>query len=449
MNSIWTNDRPRIAAHDKQLPKKTEVVIIGGGMAGLLCSYLLEEAGVSNVVLESTEICFGQTEKTTAKITSQHGLIYSEISKIFDEKTAIQYGRINQRAIDEYERIIGRKGIDCKFERLPSYLYTETQTGAYLLEKEYLAAKRIGIKALLTDKTNLPFPVKGALKYENQAQFHPLKFLMGITGELQIYEHTPVLRVQGHRVITNRGEIQADNMIIATHFPFMNIPGYYFARMHQERSYVLAISTSEKEGQKRADLDGMYYGIDSQGLSFRNVDQAILIGGFSHRTGAIRKENPYDALRKRAGELWPGYKEIAAWAAQDCMTLDHLPYAGQFSRKTPDWYVATGFGKWGMTGSMVAALAIRDQILGEPHPEWDVLSPQRKWTMEAMKSLCKEAGHITKELLSFKRPRCPHLGCRLVWNSYERSWDCPCHGSRFRENGQLIDNPAQTGIKMK
>ena len=287
MNSIWTDDKPRIAAHDKKLPKETEVVIIGGGMAGLLCAYLLEEAGIKTIVLEASEVCGGQTERTTAKITSQHGLIYSKISKAFDEKTAIQYGKINQRAIDEYERIIGRRKIDCGFERLPSYLYTETRDGAYLLEKEYLAAKKIGITALLVDKTKLPFSVMGALKYENQAQFHPLSFLDGIVHDLEIFEHTPVLRVQGHRVLTNRGEIRAKHIIFATHYPFMNIPGYYFARMHQERSYVLAIGISEKEGQKRADLDGMYYGIDPQGLSFRNADQAILIGGFSHRTGVM------------------------------------------------------------------------------------------------------------------------------------------------------------------
>lgn len=443
MESIWTGSRPRISEKKKELPKQAEVVIIGGGMAGLLCAYLLEHAGIKSVLLEARGICSGQTERTTAKITSQHGLIYDQLSNTFDERTAGLYGRLNQRAIDEYERIIKLRNISCDFVRLPSYLYTETEGGMRLLEKERTAAKRAGIQASIVYETDLPFQVKGALKYENQAQFHPLKFLAGIVDELEIFEYTTVIRAEGNYVVSDKGTIQAEHIVFATHFPFINVPGYYFARMHQERSYVLALKRPVDKRGNVTELRGMYYGIDKKGLSFRQEGDTILFGGSSHRTGIVPREDPFVSLRKRAEEFWSDYEETFAWSAQDCMTLDHLPYVGQFSKKTPEWYVATGFGKWGMTGSMLAAMTIRDALMGYERPDWEILSPQRKLTTEAMKSFGKEIRHTTANFVTFKRPRCPHLGCRLVWNPYEKTWDCPCHGSRLREDGTVIDNPAQ------
>jgi len=446
MKSIWTNEKPRLSSHETELPKQAEVVIIGGGMAGLLCSYQLKEAGIPSIVLEAEEIGSGQTERTTAKITSQHGLIYDQLTGIFDGETSALYGKLNQQAIDEYERIIRNREIACEFEHCTSSLYTEKAESVYRLEKEYLAAKRAEISAVLVSKTELPFPTAGALRYDRQAQFHPLKFINGIIQELTIFEHTRVIKVEEQCIYTNRGNILAEHVVVATHFPFMNFPGYYFARMHQERSYVLACRISENIGNIKIPKD-MYYGIDKDGMSFRRTGDTLLLGGFGHRTGNISGENPYDMLRKKAGSFWPDYKEIAAWSAQDCMTLDHLPYIGKFSKKRPNWYVVTGFGKWGMTGSMVAALAIRDLILGRNREEWEILSPQRKITKEAVKNLWKEAGHTAAGFLMPVRPRCPHLGCRLVWNPYERSWECPCHGSRFQEDGRLLDDPAQNSLK--
>ncbi|MBQ7796655.1 MAG: FAD-dependent oxidoreductase [Lachnospiraceae bacterium] len=442
MESIWSKERPRILTDNRPLPNRAEVVIIGGGMAGLLCAYLLKEAGVAPIVLEADVVCSGQTGNTTAKITSQHELIYDELTTTFGTTTASQYGSINQKTIDEYERIIKEKRMDCEFRRLPAYLYTKTEDGARTLEMERVAAKKAGISASIVYETDLPFSVKMALKYDRQAQFHPLKFLSGIVPELEIYEHTRVLRVNGQEAVTEKGTVTADHVVMATHFPFVNFPGFYFARMHQERSYVLALEAKQPDGAT-VQLDGMYYGIDSDGLSFRSAGNQILLGGGSHRTGKVQKENPYDALRREAAALWPGYRETARWAAQDCMTIDKLPYIGRFSKSRPNWYVATGFGKWGMTNSMIAAMAIRDMILGRTDPDWQCVSPERKLTKKAVGTLMKEAAATTKNFLTPERPRCPHLGCRLVWNPHEKSWDCPCHGSRFAEDGGIIDNPAQ------
>lgn len=454
MESIWSKERPRILKERMSLPDTAEVVIIGGGMAGLLCAFLLKEAGIHAIVLEAATICGGQTERTTAKITSQHGLIYDKLTKEFGETTASYFGQMNQRAIDEYERIIMEKNINCGFARMPAYLYTLEENGTEKLERERTAAVKAGIPASIVYETKLPFPVRQALKYENQAQFHPLKFLKGIVGELEIYENTKVIRLEEKRVVTEHGGILAEKIVIATHFPFVNIPGLYFARMHQERSYVIALGTGEKTGAggdarnggQTWELDGMYYGIDADGLSLRNGENCILLGGKSHRTGKNQAENPYEALRREAGKLFPETKEVASWSAQDCMTLDALPYIGVFSKLRPNWYVATGFEKWGMTRSMIAAMAIRDLITGRSDPAWEILSPQRKFTVMAFGNLLKELGNTVANFVTIRRPRCPHLGCRLIWNPYEKTWDCPCHGSRFRENGAVLDNPAQNGM---
>ena len=439
MESIWSEKWPRIPADKRELPKQAEVVIIGGGMAGLLCAYFLKEAGIGAIVLEADRICSGQTKNTTAKITSQHGLIYGKLMENAGEDAAIRYGRINERAIDVFEDVIRKEKIECGFVRAPAYLYTKLEAGAQLLKKEYDVAKKAGIKASLVEETSLPFSVRLALRYEDQAQFHPLEFLAGIALKLEIYEKTRVLRLKGNTVITNRGPVEAKGIVIATHFPFMNFPGFYFARMHQERSYVLAVEAEH-------DLDGMYYGIDADGLSLRSAGGMVLLGGKSERTGLVQPENPYDALRREARKIWPNFREKAYWAAQDCMTLDSLPYIGRFSPSRPDWYVATGFEKWGMTNSMIAAMAIHDLMTKNSADPWLCVSPQRKMTVKSFEALVRESLFAASHFLTLKRPRCPHLGCRLVWNRYEKTWDCPCHGSRFAKDGKLIDNPAQENL---
>ncbi len=438
MESIWKEKRPERKGKSSSLPKKTEVAVIGGGMAGILCGWQLKEAGVDVVILEARTVGSGQTGNTTAKITSQQGLIYQKLAETFGQETAGRYASASQAAIDEYERIIGKTGISCGFTRLPAYLYTKTNEGAGKLERERTIAVRAGLPASIVYETGLPFSVKAALKLEQQAQFHPLEFLYGLAKELKICEYARVLRVKDHEIYTSRGILRAEKIIFATHFPFPNWPGFYFSRMHQERSYVLAVEAPK--------LDGMYYGIDADGLSFRDAEGLVLLGGQGHRTGEGCAHHPFENLRAEAKKLWPGCYVRACWAAQDCMTLDSLPYIGRFSRLRPDWYVATGFGKWGMTNSMVAAMAIRDHITGRRNPTWQVFSPQRPMTKTAWNHFLQELGHSAKNFFSWKGPRCPHLGCRLRWNRAEKTWDCPCHGSRFGREGNLIDNPAKRNM---
>lgn len=443
MQSIWmaeTKIREREA-----LPGdlETEALVIGAGLAGILTAYYLQQAGVRAVVLEADRIGSGQTKNTTAKITSQHGLIYSRLVRIFGSRSAEQYARANEKAIEEYERLIREKGIDCDFVKCPACLYS--CTSEKVLKKEAETAGQLGIAASFEKDCELPFPVAGVVRYEGQARFQPLKFLKALAEEVEVYEQTKVLKVEGRRAETARGAVTAEHIVFAAHYPFINVPGYYFARMYQERSYVAALEGAPLPEE-------MYLGIDRSGLSFRSQGEILLFGGGGHRSGHNRQGGQYEMLRDLARVFYPGSREICRWSAQDCMTLDGIPYIGRFSRSRPQWYVAAGFGKWGMTSAMVSARILTDLITGRDCREGDVFSPQRPFTAYAAKTLMLQGGHtvkgLAKHLLPAGKgkviPNCPHMGCRLEWNPEEGSYDCPCHGSRFDGEGHLIEGPAQT-----
>ncbi|MDU7337887.1 MAG: FAD-dependent oxidoreductase [Clostridium sp.] len=482
MESLW-----RETTHFQERPALTgdltvPVAIIGGGLAGILIASLLKEKGIESVVLEANRIGSGQTQNTTAKITSQHHLVYTKLIQNFNEEQAKQYASANQQAIARYKKLITERQIDCEFEERPAYLYTVEKEDRSVLELEAECACKAGIHAQITQQTTLPFEVTAAMKFEGQAQFHPLKFLRAMAESVTVYENTKVLTVEENRVETCRGTVTAEKIVFASHFPFVNVPGYYFMRMYQERSYVLAL-------QNAAKLDGMYLGISERGLSFRNSGEALLLGGGDHRTGENSVGGQYAILRDAAARFYPQSKELTQWSAQDCMTLDSVPYIGQFSSNTPNWYVATGFGKWGMTSSMVSAILLADQIAGVENPFAPVFSPLRFTLTASAKNFLTGMGQavkgITKQTFSLPNPdtaeahmlpnghggvviadgkkagvyktdgeemtavsvKCPHLGCQLEWNPDEKSWDCPCHGSRFDAKGGLLDGPAQTDLE--
>lgn len=451
MESIWKQQI--------QLPKRSVLkedihiknVVIGAGMAGLLTAYMLQERGQEVAVLEANTVASGQTGHTTAKITSQHNLIYAYLVEKFGEEKALQYGRANEKAIREYERIIQKEKIDCHFRRCSAYLYTEQEERVQELENEVQAARLCGIEAEFTKKTELPFSVAGAVRFHNQAQFHPLEFVKKISEKLRIYEHSRVTRLEDHCVITEHGMVEAEHVVFACHYPWLLTPGYYFLRMHQERSYVLALETKKEMG-------GMYLGIDTEGYSFRGIEEdgkhMILLDGGSHRTGENIEGGKYQMLRKRAQEWYPESKEQAHWSAQDCMPLDKIPYIGYFSSDIPNWYVATGFGKWGMTSSMVAAEIITDMILGLENENEEVFAPQR-FPVTAMsgnlaENTAKAVKGLSKQFMNTDQipSKCSHMGCKLEKNADEGTWECPCHGSGFSADGEVLRGPAQENLAM-
>ena len=466
MKSVWKQDTVIKANKELEHDISVNTVVIGAGMAGVLTAYLLQKKGIDTVVLEAARIGSGQTQNTTAKITSQHGLFYSKMIHKVGRKRLKGYALANEEAIGQYEEIIKRENMDCDFERLPAVLYTTDARNNRLLLKEAKIAGKLGIDARYrqydgtgTDMTHVSqksVNIKSEVIFENQAQFHPLKFLKAIAQKLTIYENTPVISVKGHTVYTSRGRIEADHIVFATHYPFINMPGFYFMREHQERSYVLALKGAEA-------LPAMYYSMDRDGLSLRRYGELLLLGGGNHRTGkkttCKQDETGYTFLRRMKDKYFPDTEIVAAWSAQDCMPHDEIPFIGRYSYFRPYWYVATGFKKWGMTSSMIAAEIISDDIrrstdCGVPKDSprgiaryRDVFAPQRVLLRASFCNfvidVCESIAGLCKGIFYSKGRRCPHMGCRLEWNDEEKSWDCPCHGSRFTNEGEVIDNPAQ------
>lgn len=431
MQSVWT-DSVNFPNFDKlKKDVRTDVLIIGGGITGLLCAYQLHQAGIDYVLVEADHICSGITKNTTAKITSQHGLIYHKLIQRFGVEKARMYLDANEAALREYRRLC--KSIECSFEAKNSYVYS--LDNAHKITKELNALRSLGFHAEYEDKLTLPFTIAGAVKFRHQAQFNPLKFLSEITKGLNIYEHTKVRGLAPNLAVTEHGKITAKNIIVTTHFPFLNKHGSYFLKMYQHRSYVIAYKNVPN-------VDGMYVDESLKGLSFRNYKNMLLLGGGDHRTG--KHGGNWQELSTFAGMHYPNAKEVYRWATQDCMTLDEVPYIGQYSRNTPSLYVATGFNKWGMTSAMVAAMILRDMILGKENPYASVFFPSRSIIRP---QLFVNAFESATNLLTPTTKRCPHLGCALKWNPVERTWDCPCHGSRFTHDGQLIDNPSTDDLK--
>ena len=430
-NSIWTNDAALPVFPKLEGTINTDIAIIGGGLAGILCAWQLHQAGIDCALIEADRICHGVTRNTTAKITSQHGLIYKQLLRRFGAESARLYFDANQDALAQYQAL--SQQIDCDFEVKDNYIYAVDDAAP--LEEELAALARIHAPAQFVPTPELPFPTLGAIRFSQQAQFHPLKFISGITPGLRIYENTAVKEFNGNTVITDAGKIVASKIIVATHFPLLNKHGSYFLKLYQQRSYVLALDHCP-------DVRGMYLGCEKNSLSFRNHSGLLLLGGGGHRTG--KKGGGWQELEEFAQAYYPGSRQVCRWATQDCMSLDGVPYIGHYSANTPELYVATGFNKWGMTTSMVAATVLTDLVQGKENPYASVFSPQRSILHP---QLLKNGVETAANLLRPTAPRCPHMGCALKWNARERSWDCSCHGSRFTESGKLLDNPATSDMK--
>ena len=431
LDSVWSKepllpDFPRL-----EQDIKTDVLIVGGGMAGALCAYWLKQDGVDCVLIEGDSVFSGISRNTTAKITSQHGLCYHKLAERFDVETARLYWEANEAALERFRTLA--QTINCDFEEKDNYIYSVASPE--LLDRELETLSKLWIPADFVRTLPLPFPTAGAVRFRDQAQFHPLKFAAGIVDGLKIFENTTAREFVGNTVITDQGKIDASKIIIATHFPIINKHGSYFLKMYQQRSYILGLENAQK-------MDGMYLDEAENGLSFRTYGNMLLLGGGGHRTG--KQGSSWAGLEVFVQIHYPDTREAFRWAAQDCMSLDGIPYIGQYSKGTPNLYVATGFNKWGMTSSMVSAMILADLVQGRENPFSNVFSPSRSIVHP---QLLNNAMESAAGLLKLKKPRCPHLGCALEWNPREHSWDCPCHGSRFAEDGKLMDNPATKGIK--
>ena len=409
----------------------TDVLVIGGGLAGLLCAWNLRQVGMDCVIIEQNRLMQGISGRTTAKLTSQHGLIYGKLLKRFGAEKAKLYWRANKEAIEAYRRL----SAEADFDFMPQKNFLYATGGTEKLEAEMDAYEQLGIPYRWENTLPLPFPITGALCFSGQAQVHPKKLAAHLAKDLRIYENTKALTFQGNRVQTPKGVITAQRIVIATHFPMLNKHGAYFLKLYQQRSYVIALENVPA-------VEGMYLDSAENGLSIRSAGPWLLLGGGGHRTG---KPGLGWALPEAAArEFYPGARIAARWATQDCMSLDAMPYIGNYSKATPNLYVATGFQKWGVSTAMVAGKLLADLIGGRENPCASLFSPSRSILHRQL--LCNGT-EAAVNLLRLTGPRCPHLGCALHWNREEHSWDCACHGSRFDGEGRVLNNPATDDLK--
>ena len=487
MNSIWTQTTklPAYPARDKDL--RVDTLVIGGGLTGLLCGFFLYEQNADYAIIEQHNIAGHTTAYTTAKITTQHGLIYSNLMRYQGHEIAEGYYMANKDGIDKYRQIIRDYDIDCDWEPMPNLIYDLHDRQAILDELKALEAIK-GKGIYIERPEGLPLAIKAGIVTPKQAQFHPLKFARAIAqiqepadrqaqalGEpskhagrqvqspakphSHIYEETKAVDIQkdgtGYAVSTINPytetaknnkihTIYAKRVIIATHFPFKNIRGLYFMKMHQARSYAILLGNIQQDSLPRY----MSMGSQPGDLSFRTFNGSVashshptklILGGRGGKTGKVH--GGYNWLMADAKKLYPGCTIEKLWATQDCMTLDQMPYIGNHNPSYPGVKVATGFNKWGMTSAMVAALILTGQMDRDIS---DIFYPHRSMIHP---QVIVNGVTSAANLLKPRGPRCSHLGCTLKWNQAEQSWDCPCHGSRYNQEGNVLNEPAPKPIQ--
>ena len=547
MNSFWLDsieNKNKFNKLEKDI--STDVCIVGAGIFGLTCGYYLTKQGYNVVLLEKEkDIASKTTGHTTAKITSQHNLIYKYLIDSLGESMAKKYLYANQDAIENIYQIINDENIDCDFVRQDSYVYTNNLDELEKIKLENKAVNSLGFKSEFVTSTPLPFNVLGALRFPNQAEFNPIKYAYGLAkcitsngssaidglvnagsvgsvsvgdgivenspggaslnlakGTGEIYTDTLVQNIKKENdefIISCKDYVvRSKYVILATHYPFIDRLGYYFFKMYQSTSYVIAVDIGSKT------FDGMYINSEQPTFSYRfinyNGNHLLLVGGADHKTGSkIDLSNAYNILEDEVRKYYLDCKVLYKWNTEDCITLDKIPYIGEFSHFMPNMYIGTGFNKWGMTSSNVAGNIIVDKILGReneyenvfkatrlhpiknnvelgnmikettnsfvinkfkvPDADLDVIEDnsvmsgsKKAGNFEEIKN---DSGHVLKyngQTIGIYKdndgkifavnPICTHLGCLLSWNNLDKTWDCPCHGSRFDYKGHQLYNPA-------
>ncbi|WP_051317266.1 FAD-dependent oxidoreductase [Ectobacillus panaciterrae] len=472
---------------------QVDAAVIGGGISGITTAYLLAKEGLTVALLEADKILNGTTGHTTAKITAQHNLIYDELISHFGKEKARLYYEANSNALQFVKQIIADRNISCDFSEEDAYLYATSEQYAQKIMSEFQAYTKLDINGEFLERIPLDIKVTAALVMKKQAQFHPLKYLTDLTKAFveaggAIYEHTVAVDVEkgSHpRVITRDGhKVACDYVVSCSHFPFYD-PAFYFTRMYAERSYVLGVKT------KKEFPGGMYLSVNDPVRSLRstpiNGEKLVLVGGESHKTGqGIDTMKHYEALEAFGEDVLGIEKHVSRWSTQDLITLDKIPYIGHLSDRHPNIFVATGYRKWGMTSSTAAALLITDLITKKHNPYKELYTPSRFAADPSIKHFLTTNGDVAKHLLEGKLEfplrtpeelvtgegsvvrvdgkragaykddegvlhivdtTCTHLGCEVEWNRGDRTWDCPCHGSRFSIDGDVIEGPAQKPLK--
>ena len=481
--SLWVGTSSSAARQALGGDASVDVVVLGAGIAGLSTARLLAMSGRSVAVVEAGEVCAGVTGYTTAKVTALHSAIYSRLVGAWGVERAAAYAAANQAAVAKVRELVALDGIDCDLEEASAYTYAERDSGVATIEAEADAARQAGLPVAVTTETDLPYDVRAAVRLDGQAQFHPRNYCLGLARAVEaaggtVFEHTRALTVAdgSGRVTTDRGVITADTIVVATHIPISDAGGH-FARMAPKRSYAAAFRHEERPR-------GMYISVDEPTRSVRSSPGGwVIVGGEGHEVGhdddTTRR---YDALEAWARDRF-GTAEVAyRWSAQDYESADGLPFIGRLRPGAGRTLVATGFGKWGMSNGTVAAMIITDLVQGTPNPWAETFDAARIAPRQSARKALRENVDVAKRfvgdrLASLRPPSvdtlapgsgaiaaldghkvaayrdddgtlhcvsatCTHLGCQVTFNTAERSWDCPCHGSRFDVDGHVLQGPA-------
>lgn len=494
MQSYWEEERKNHKEYESLNNNlNVSVCVIGGGLTGLSTAYYLSN-NTSVAVIERNKICGSTSGKNTGKITSQHGIFYKYLIDSQGKEYAKKYLEANEKAINNIERIVDKEKIDCDFERENAYVFTKKETEVDKLKDEQKAVDKINRGLCKFVKiTELPMEISGAIEFENQAKFHPLKYGYGLADCIlknngRIFENSQVTDIKKengkYAVYANKNKIVADYVVITTRYPFMKVPGYYFLKMYQSTSYAIIVDP------KKELFSGMYINYEVPNISFRTINDGhrklLLAVGYDYKTGTENLKDGYSRLESTVRKMYPDADVLYKWSAEDCITLDKIPYIGEYSTMMPNVYVATGFNKWGLTSSNVAANIISDEILGINNEYIDVFRAKR---VEPIKNR-EEIGNMLKEanksilLSKFKipqvelddikmgegkiievnkkkvgvykanngqifkvKPICTHLGCELYFNNIDKVWECPCHGSKFTNDGKSIEVPSNKNLQ--
>lgn len=470
-----------------------DVAIVGAGIAGLTAAYLLKQAGKKVVVIEAERVATGASGHTTAKITSLHQAIYATLIDKMGEDKARLYGESNQGALEKIAAIIAEEQIDCDFSRQDAYTFADKTENLKQIKDEAEAAISLGLPASFVTETTLPFPVTGAVKFTNQAQFHVRKYLVHLAKTIDgegsyLFESTRVKTVDAGEpceVVTDRGVVKAKDVLVTTNLPILD-QGLFFAKTFRNRSYLVAAKIKPEQAP-----DGMFIGVGDGYRSIRTTpygdDLLLLIGGEGHKVGSeTDTEERYLALEKFGREKFGIDTFDFRWSSQDSKSFDHIPYVGPLTPVDKHIFVATGFSFWGMTNGTLAAMLLTDRLTGKENPWADLYDSTRAtpfitktsmkqnmdvgmhWVGDRLKGLdtfslkdleCGESKMATiegKKVAAYRDDAgeihavsavCSHLGCIVNWNSAEKSWDCPCHGARFACSGEVLNAPAVKALK--
>jgi glycine/D-amino acid oxidase-like deaminating enzyme/nitrite reductase/ring-hydroxylating ferredoxin subunit len=486
--SVWldtTAPRPARPALERDL--RVDVAVVGGGITGLTTALLAARSGMSVALIDQNSLASGTTGHSTAKVTSQHGLTYGVVKLMHGGGAARRYGQSMEAAKERIAAFVD-EGIDCDFRRKPAYVYAESRFQRSLVEREASAARDAGLPATLVDGVELPFETRGAVRFDDQAEFDAAGYVFGLARLLEeaggeIYEQTQAKHVHGGepcRVETDRAEIAADHVVVATLMPFLDRGGL-FARAFPSRSYVVTARTSGRP------LEGMYINAGSPTRSLRSVPHAgeelLMVGGESHHTGSGKAQDErYEKLIEFAHRHWPVESIEHRWSSQDYSPDDQIPYIGRLNPFTHRIWVATGMKKWGITAGTLAGMLLTDAMNGRDNDWAGLYSTTRFRPLQEAPRLALENGRVGMRFFTDRlmdrggrdiqdlapgegdivsaggqkvagyrdgegalhavSTRCTHLYCQVKWNAAETSWDCPCHGSRFAVDGEVLSGPA-------